>query len=563
MNSPHMNELVAQRLSRRTALKLSFFAGATVAAGSMPLLNAVTAHAATGTKASGIPKAAIDLIGFEPIVPTVQDDIVLPPGFSYNVVRKWGDYQVGGEVFGENCDYNAYFPIDFLSGGNSSSEGILWTNNEYYNPLLVSKRAFNANPNFEQYVLERSMVGGSISHVKQNAGGGWEFVDDPSINRRVTGWTLCKLDGPAAGSGAVFGATEVQGSVGNCGGGYTPWGTALSGEENTDGYGDPAPNGYGWGKSDTDDRYFVKEHHGYVVEIDPFNKNSQPVKHTAIGRFVHEGATCTVGKSGKVVVYSGYDANDQPVFKFISEKVYNPSAPRSEHLTLLSSGKLYAADFANGRWLEISPNNSRIAARYPDIASVLVNAGPAAILAGATRTDRPEDIKISPLDNSVFIAMTNNTGHGNFHGHITRIFEAGGDAESLTFDWEIFATGGSQVGSGFSAPDNLEFDTKGNLWVFTDISSSRVGRGIYKFAGANGVWVIPSTGDFVGQAFHFASMPIESEVTGPSWTPNRKTLFWSVQHPGEESPALDKLTSHWPEGGDALPKSSVVAVRGF
>jgi uncharacterized protein len=559
-----MNELVAQKLSRRGIIKLSFFAGATVAAGSLPFVNMATAQAATGTKLSGVPKAAIDQLGFEPIVPSTADDIVLPPGFSYNVIRSYGDYQVGGEIFGDNNDYNAYFPIDLLGGGKSSSEGILWTNNEYYNTLFVSGRAANVEPTFAQYVKERSMVGGSISHVKKNSGGVFEFVDDPSINRRVTGWTLCKLDGPAAGHPAVFGATEVQGSCGNCGGGYTPWGTALSGEENTDGYGiEAARGGYGWGKSETDDRYFVKEHHGWIVEIDVFNKNSQPVKHTALGRFVHEGATLTIGKGGKVVVYSGYDANDQPVYKFISDQVYNPSDPREKHLTLLSSGKLYAADFQNGRWIELTPSNSRINARYKDMASVLVNAGDAAILAGATRTDRPEDIKVSPLDNSVFIAMTNNSAHSNYHGQITRIFEAGGNAESLEFDWEIFATGGSQVGSGFSSPDNLEFDNKGNLWVLTDISSSRVAKGIYKFAGNNGTWVIPTTGDFTGDAFLFSTMPVEAEVTGGSWTPDKKTLFWSVQHPGEESPALDKLTSHWPGGGDSIPKSSVVAIYGF
>jgi hypothetical protein len=559
-----MNELVAQKLSRRNIIKLSFFAGATVAASSLPFVNAVTANAATGTKLQGVPKAAIDQIGFEPITPTTIDDVVLAPGFSYNIIRSVGDYHVGGEVFGENCDYNAYFPIDMLSGGKSSSEGILWSNHEYYNPLFITGREFTKPSTFEQYVLERAMVGGAVSHVRKNGDGTWSFVDTPSVNRRVSGWTICKLSGPAAGHPAMFGATEVQGSVGNCGGGYTPWGTALSGEENTDGYGVPAEQtGYGWGKSGTDDRYFVKEHHGWIVEIDVFDKSRPPVKHTALGRFVHEGATVAIGKSGKVVVYSGYDARDQPVFKFISDQVYNPADPREKHLTLLSSGKLYAAEFGNGRWIEITPSNPRINAKYKDMGSMLVNAGDAAILAGATRCDRPEDIKLSPLDGSVFIAMTNNSIHGNFHGHITRLFEAGGDPEALTFEWEVFATGGAQVGSGFSSPDNLEFDTKGNLWVFTDISTSSVAKGIYKFAANNGIWVIPTVGDFTGDAFLFGSMPVEAEVTGPTWTPDRKTLFLSVQHPGEEAVALDKLTSTWPQRDGKPPKSSVIAVKGF
>lgn len=551
--------MVERKVSRRGIIKLSALAGAGVAAA--PLLAATTVNAATPNSPAS---AANFNLNFESLAPTTADDLVLPKGYSYNVIRSWGDYVVGGEKFGFNNDFIAYFPIDMLQGGNSSSDGLLWINHEYINPLFVSNRAGNVNPTFEQLIEEKAAVGGSIIRVRKNANGGWEFVDDPTYNRRVTAWTLIDLDGPAAGSGEMFGATEVQGTLANCAGGYTPWGTALTAEENFQDYGPAADKGgYGWGSAAGKDRYFVDEHYGWIVEIDPFNKNRKPVKHTALGRFRHENATVGIGNSGKVVVYSGYDKADECVFKFISKGTYNP-ADREANMKLLSEGTLYAANFGSGRWEEVSVNNPKVTAKFKTQAAVMVNAGEAAVLAGGTRTDRPEDIKIHPGDKSVFISFTNNSAHSNYHGHITRIFENNNDHESLQFTWEVFASGGNQQrGSFFSSPDNLVFDSAHNLWVFCDVSSSVAGKGIYTKAGNNGIYVIPTTGANSGVAYRFASGPVEAEMTGPAFTPDFKTLFLSVQHPGEESAGLDKLTSHWPGGGSNIPKPSVVAITGF
>jgi secreted PhoX family phosphatase len=192
------------------------------------------------------------------------------------------------------------------------------------------------------------------------------------------------------------------------------------------------------------------------------------------------------------------------------------------------------------------------------LADVLTYVNFAARALGATRTDRPEDIEIHPQTGDVYIAFTNNSNHGNFHGQIVRITEADGDHESLSFQWDIFAVGGPQ--SGFSSPDNLAFDGAGNLWVVTDVSSSSLNGGIYAFHGNNAMFMIPTSGDSVGQAFRFASGPVEAEMTGPTFVGN--TLFLSVQHPGEVSESLDALTSHWPEGGDAQPRAAVIAITG-
>ncbi|ANX13670.1 hypothetical protein ABE41_016800 [Fictibacillus arsenicus] len=162
----------------------------------------------------------------------------------------------------------------------------------------------------------------------------------------------------------------------------------------------------------------------------------------------------------------------------------------------------------------------------------------------------------------MFIAHTNNDKHGNIHGHITRFFEKDGDHGAEEFDFEIFAAGGRQ--SGFSAPDNLTFDSNANLWTVTDISSSKLNSAAWTSFGNNGMFMIPTVGPDKGVAFQFASAPKEAELTGPSFTPNERTLFLSVQHPGEETEDKANPTSTWPQvRGGNQPRPSVVAITGF
>src|SRR5262249_60448682 len=175
--------------------------------------------------------------------------------------------------------------------------------------------------------------------------------------------------------------------------------------------------------------------------------------------------------------------------------------------------------------------------------------------------DRPEDCEVHPRDGSLYIALTNNTKHGNFFGQLVRLIEDGDDPEGDSFRFEIFLVGGPQ--SGLACPDNLMFDRKGDLWVVCDLSSRELNRGIYKPFGNNGMYLVPTSGPSAGDAFQFASGPVDCELTGPCFTENEDTLFISVQHPGEGTTSLKELTSHWPEGGDAVPEPAVVAITRF
>lgn len=316
---------------------------------------------------------------------------------------------------------------------------------------------------------------------------------------------------------------------------------------------------------------------GWVVEVDPFGE-LPPVKLTALGRFKHENAAVRVGPTGRVVVYMGDDETDQHLYKFVSAEPDDPKAPRSERRKVLERGVLYAADLNDGRWIPLrfgawsgaritnseafasakKKNTATMIASQPD---VLVHARVAARALGATPLDRCEDCEVNPRDGALFVALTNSAAHGNLHGHILRLIEDRDDPEGETFQYEVFLAGGAQ--SGMSSPDNLAFDKAGNLWVVCDIASNRLGRGAYKPFGNNGVFVVSTSGDAVGDAFQFASGPVDSELTGPCFTPDESTLFLAVQHPGEESKHLGDLTSHWPDGGSSIPRPAVVAVSGF
>ena len=549
-------------------------AGAPTGAGDTPVIGGASeARAAQASRLS-----------FTPIEPTGDDEVVLPAGFKYDVLRKWGDRVTEDADYGYNNDFVAYFPIDALDGGQNSQDGILWINHEYPDPKWVSEyedseRETEKSP--EQIAQEKAVVGGSIFRVRRQ-GDTWSFVEDDQYNRRIDATTPMDLTGPAAGADEVQGADEAIGTLANCGGGVTPWNTVLTCEENyQDYYGertlqdepgsseDDAPNelktdmSYRW--FDDTDNAQPPEHYGWIVEIDPFDPESKPRKHTWLGRLRHENAAVTISESGKVVVYTGHDQEDQRIYKFVSSGTFDAN-DRETNFDLLTDGMLYVANFANGRWVPLDYENNQVFSDngFASQADVLVRAPEAAALpleAGSedpvgTPLDRCEDIEVAP-DGTVYAALTHNTKHGNFYGQVLRISETGGDAGAEEFAFEVFAAGGPQTG--FASPDNLAFDPSGNLWIVTDISSSRLDKGIYETFRNNGAFVIPAGSG--RDVYQFASGPVESELTGPFFTPDGSTLFLAVQHPGEETKDTNEPTSTWPDGD--IPRPAIIAITGF
>jgi uncharacterized protein len=520
---------------------LKFMGRGALAAGAGPLLFSSLSGCIGASKRAG--GAGLP---FGPLKPSSLDDLVLADGFRSLVLIKWGDPISSRENFGSHNDFTAFIP-----SLERKDEGVLWVNHEYFQPLFVTGNAAVARAQRKKsdVAKEQQVVGGSILRVRQNLStGNWEVVQGDPVNRRLNATTPIPFawDHPVAGSRAAVG------TMGNCAGGLTPWRTFLTceeqfaefwGERDSSGKMDFSRSLFGWESV----LKYPTEHYGWVVEVDPVTGRAK--KLVALGRFGHESATVRVARDGRCVVYSGDDDHGACLYKFIADR------PGS-----LERGVLHVADVTAGRWIPLDwSRTAALRSGFKDQTDVLVRAREAAIVAGGSRLDRPEDIEIDPATGAVLVSLTNNIPKKNFTGSILRVLEKGDDPLALEFESSVFLSGGE---SGFVCPDNLAFDPRGNLWITSDMSGSLMGKGAYEPFGNNGLFYVPMKGDDAGRVFQVASSPVGAEFTGPSFSPDGRTLFLSVQHPGETSAATDRLTSNWPEGGKSMPRSAVVTLQG-
>lgn len=485
---------------------------------------------------------------FTPIRPSTQDDLVMAEGFEYSVLLRWGQkLNAKGERFGFNNDYLAYFPLD----ARNALEGLLWVNHEYHDPFYNSGWRPGQPRTKAQVAKERREVGGSIVHIRKD-GPTWKLVPDSKYNRRLDAFTPI----PLISARPILGKTVATGTFGNCAGGITPWGTVLTCEENYQNFVGESFVENGVRRLKTFDGYLSwqslvnlpPEHYGWVVEVDP--RTGKAKKLTALGRFCHECATTIVAEDGRTVVYSGDDAEDEHLYKFISAK------PGS-----LEKGELFVADTEKGRWLSLDrEKNPALKKMFADQTDLLINTREAAKIVGATPLDRPEDIEIDPNSRAVFVSLSMNHKHGRPFGSLMKLVEKDGNPLSMEFQASTFKAGGPETG--FACPDNLAFDARGNLWMCNDISGSKLGKDPYVPFGNNGLFYIPLSGPHAGRPMQVMSAPNGAELTGPHFAPDGKTLFLSVQHPGERHHDKDYRDSHWPDGGDKPPAPCVVQIHG-
>jgi uncharacterized protein len=545
-----------------------------------------------------------DFSDFKAIAASSEDVLEVAEGFRADVLISWGDIFRGGDRkplrYGFNNDFLAYFPL------RGSREGLLFVNHEYPDPFFLHGYKPDASPKTPAQVQEeQDSVGNSILHIKRRRSGRWKVVSPSNYNRRIYGdRPLLEFTGPRAGDPGI--GDNANGSVGNCSGGITPWGTALSCEENFDGYGMNVTLNvefaYGWpqfGGQPEDAEYdfvnFAK--YGWVCEHDPYDPDYVGRKHTALGRFRHENTAFRHEPGKRFVLYMGDDKANEGVYKFVSDRSLRSSRHRGDNRKILEEGQLYIARWepegrrrfamagstdpisateGTGRWVPVRESE------LDDTATKLRARIGEAEYNEHFATNRPEDVEVAE-DGSVFIALTNNSSVFDSHGAVRRLREKGNDPEALEFEWRDFAAGGETDSSdpgrkGFSAPDNLVFDRAGNLWVVTDISSLslNVPEGVYEYHKNNAVFMIPTSGRNKGVAFRFANGPVDCEMTGPYFTPDEETLFVNVQHPGETtgiratSPGIfgqeATYTSWWPEGNKtanenpSTPLPSTVAI---
>ena len=123
---------------------------------------------------------------------------------------------------------------------------------------------------------------------------------------------------------------------------------------------------------------------------------------------------------------------------------------------------------------------------------------------------------------------------------------------------------GTIKGDMYGSPDGLQFDSGGMLWIQTDVSTSAMHKGAYKAMGNN---MMLCANPATGETKRFLTGPAGCEITGVSFTPDRRAVFINIQHPGETAgergdPAQPKAVSHWPDGPTGgRPRSSTVVIR--
>ncbi|MFN5850065.1 MAG: PhoX family protein, partial [Chitinophagales bacterium] len=482
-------------------------------------------------------------IDYEGISFSNEDNVVLTKELKHDLLIKWQDVLTDKESFGFNNDY-----INFVPLTKNGNEGILWVNHESPDRFMILDKMTDT-PTKEEVEKEMYSVGGALVHIKKDlTTNTWAYIKNSPYNRRFSALTLI----PFANNVEILGTNIVMGTLGNCAGGKTPWNTILTCEENYDMfYGETVykegmvtrtKSEFGWEKFYDN----PPEHYGWVVEINPISGEAK--KHISMGRMAHECATTTRAKNGKVVVYTGDDTNDEHLYKFISDAEDN-----------LDTGVLYVANLESGDWVPLDKDiNMELSKLYRSQVELLIQTRIAAKIAKATPLARPEDIEIHPLTRDVYITLTNNKPKGNYHGSILKIMEENADAGSLKFNHEYFLTGGEE--SGFSCPDNLAFDNKNNLWFTSDIAAGSQKKKQYEHFKNNGLFMVPVSGKNAGKVVQIASAPNAAEFTGPYFSPDFKTLFLSVQHPGETSKDKDNFISHWPNGGTSKPIPAVIQI---
>ena len=628
----YLGDVVQQLISRRTAIKagavVAFAAGAGAAAG--------TGIATAEPSARAKPARGLD---FTPVAPNQLDAVVVPEGYQQHVVIRWGDplfpgvpefdfdhqtAELQARRFGFNCDFAALLPRDPLGLVN-----LLVTNHEYTTEPMMFRGYDPNNPTEEQVRIAWAAHGLTVVMVRRTPSSGRLTPSFSRFNRRITLTTPFEVRGPAAGSPLLRTSADptgrrVLGTLNNCSGGVTPWGTILSGEENFNQYfgnaatlNDPRLTRYGvTGTATTrkwerfDKRFDLAQEpnevnrFGWVVELDPDDPTSTPVKHTALGRFKHETANVRVAADGRVVAYSGDDERFEYIYKFVSTgkvRKGDSKAARRHNMTLLDDGTLYVGRFTgdsppaeidgtgklpsdgnfdgSGEWIPLAAGTKSFVEGMT-AEEVYVFTRLAGDKAGATKMDRPEDIQAHPTSGVVYCALSNNVDRGkpgkegatepnprllNKHGQVLELTERRGDPLASTFSWNLFLVCGDPASpdtyfAGFpkeqvspiSSPDNVAFDPHGNLWISSDSAAALGGNN-------DGLFGVPVTGPRRGHLKQFLTVPRGAETCGPVITERVVTVC--VQHPGEvDGATADNPVSHWPDGGTSQPRPSVVAV---
>lgn len=641
-DNEYAGDIIAGALSRRSIMRTAAVVTVATAAG-----GAVIAQNAPSAQAAAVPAAGDARHGghgggtadgarglrFTPVEPNTADKVTVPAGYTQNVVIRWGDPILRGAPafdadrqtaraqagqFGYNNDFLSLLPL------REHGRQVLVANHEYTDEVLMFKGYDAAAPTREQVEIAWAAHGLSVVVVQEERKSGkLTPVTRHWLNRRLTATSEFRLTGPAAGSDLLKTSadptgTKVLGTLNNCAGGTTPWGTTLHGEENFNQY-------FANGTSATDKRYGLttgaterkwerfdkrfdaaqepNESHrfGWVVELDPYDPDSTPRKRTALGRFKHEAAQPRLTRDGRPVVYMGDDERFDYFYKFVSSKRMKKGdsrAAREHNLTLLDEGTLYVAKLTgdspqdidgtgklpndgefdgSGVWIPLATGD---VSHVPGMTAeeVYVFTRLAGDKVGATKMDRPEDVEPSPRTGRVYVALTNNTDRGkagkpgadeanprnlNKHGQVLELAEHWDDPSSDGFAWRLFLVAGDPEDpatyfAGYPKETVSPISCPDNV-AFDPHGNLWISTDGAQLGSHDGLFGVATAGERRGELKQFLTVPKGAETCGPI-IQDRRVLV-AVQHPGEiDGATVEKPASAWPDGPGRVVRPSVVAV---
>ena len=716
-SNPSFNDVLDARLTRRNALRLSVGTAGAAVLGSFPLAGCGGGNvlAAAPAPAPAAATATAISLSFPAVAKSTADTVTVSAGYTATVLYALGDpltattpdFKNDGtdtdfdNRAGDHHDGMEYFGLNAAGTARDvagSARGLLAMNHEALTDQFLHAAGTSPNPR-PAAEADKEIPAHGVSIVEvQKVGGRFAYQKGSAYNRRITPMTPVQINGPARGNALMKtkfspAGTDGRGTINNCGTGYTPWGTFVTGEENWSGYfrrGDDelvrggvsarsnvslarygraknSASRHGWETAGADDKYarwditqtggsadgdYRNELNtfGYLVEIDPYDRNIAIRKRTALGRFAHESAAFGKLAAGRpVAVYMGDDSRGEYIYKFVSTANWdaadaNPANRITTGDKYLDSGKLYVAKYSadgTGQWIELNITNTSIGNyatyAFADQADVLVNARLAADAVGATKMDRPEWCAVHPVTGEVYYTLTNNsnrkvepsgssqmvvdaanprsytdsptatTSPGNVNGHIIRMKEGSGDAAATSFTWDVYLFGAQAdadvakvnlsaltADQDFSSPDGLWFSPKTGLCfiqtddgAYTDVTNCMM---LIGKPGAMGDGSTPTLSYTKGDGStvtvqtrmgakptantlrRFLVGPKDCEITGITETPDGRTLFVNVQHPGETISKANvadpaKYLSHWPGnagygagGANARPRSATIVI---
>lgn len=361
-----------------------------------------------------------------------------------------------------------------------------------------------------------AMQGASLLNIARR-GGEWTVIDGGFQNRRLTAATLCRMGADGGPAGGIIGVT---------GGCATPWGSVLLAEGGAAAWRGRLP-GIDAGTT------------GMLVELDPSDPSSVPVKRAAPGRFGAVDAAAGLAADGRAVVWMVDGRPGGFLYRFLSDEAAGVRA--------LDAGRMAAARIEGGslRWLPLQEGDPLAAARN----------------AGASPLDQPGAVAFDPRQRRLCVALRGGAGL------VLDIRAAAGDAAAETAVAEVVLQGReapaqpARRGEGPAAapawpwaPASLGFDRDGALLVGTD-------RGARPGALPEALYRVPLSGADRGQPALLLATPVGAAAAGAAVAADG-TLFAAVAHPGAAPGATwQNPATRWPNlRPDEPPRSMVVTL---